>query len=399
MKSSPTYHYDAFISYSHKDKSWVRDVLLPILVKNGIKVIIDYRDFELGAPSVTEMERAVKNSWKTILVLTPNYIDSAWSEFESIMIATLDPAGRERRILPILLERCDIPVRISYLTFLDFSNPSNSKLQWTRLIEAFSKEVGATSPYSEKINYPDDVMPMPISKDIHNELRKVLIESDELATQTRLRAMFSDPRLSSFKASLPEASSVAERADLLIDFLVSRKLRSGESLVSMFLDVLRSKLDPSDSRIVAVEEVMELMKNPSGDFMTGDSKSRVSEVASPKIEGLEPADLELIRKILEEVRLGRVEQDRLRHMVDATARGMKYLLNHGIKINDPMVAKSLTSIQESAENNLSLEQQLELTLPLIPFLLEYKVNVGSGVDLREMWEELTARFTKSKDGE
>jgi len=395
MKILPTYDYDAFISYSHKDKVWVRDVLLPILVKNEIKVIIDYRDFEPGAPSITEMERAVKNSWKTILILTPNYINSAWSEFESIMIATLDPAGRERRILPILVEQCDIPLRINYLTFLDFSNLANSKLQWARLIAAFDKETTDTSSGTEKTRLPNEVMPMSISRDIHNELRKVLIDTDELATQTRLRAMFADPRLSSFKSGLPEASSVAERADLLIDFLISRKLRNGESLAGVFLDVLRSKIDPNDSRIVSVEKVIELMKNSSVNIMSGDPKLSANEIPFSKTGSLEPVDTELIRKILEEIRLGRVEQNNLRRIIDATARSMKYVMNHGVKVNDPEVAKSLASIQQSVDNGLSLEQQLELTLPLIPFLLEYKVNLGKGVDLREMWEELLARFTKN----
>ena len=41
------------------DKTWVRKVLLPRLKAEGLKVFIDYVDFQLGAPIVTEMERAV----------------------------------------------------------------------------------------------------------------------------------------------------------------------------------------------------------------------------------------------------------------------------------------------------------------------------------------------------
>ena len=35
-----------FISYSHKDKEWVKEYLLKNLEDNGIKCHIDYRDFE-----------------------------------------------------------------------------------------------------------------------------------------------------------------------------------------------------------------------------------------------------------------------------------------------------------------------------------------------------------------
>ena len=72
MSTSPEYKYDAFISYSHKDQNWVRNSLLATLQNNGVKVIIDFRDFEPGAPSVKEMERAVKTSRKTIVVLSPS---------------------------------------------------------------------------------------------------------------------------------------------------------------------------------------------------------------------------------------------------------------------------------------------------------------------------------------
>ncbi len=41
-----------FISYSHQNKDWVRNWLLPGLEKNGLRTHIDYRDFEIGVPSL-----------------------------------------------------------------------------------------------------------------------------------------------------------------------------------------------------------------------------------------------------------------------------------------------------------------------------------------------------------
>ncbi|MBN1979335.1 MAG: TIR domain-containing protein [Anaerolineae bacterium] len=127
--------YDAFISYSHRDKEWVRDWLLPRLEKEGLSVCADFRDFEPGAPSVTEMERAVQQSRKTLLVLTPNYLASEWAEFESILAATLDPAARERRVIPLLLEQCELPLRIRSLTYLDFAG-SDREFPLQRLLAA-----------------------------------------------------------------------------------------------------------------------------------------------------------------------------------------------------------------------------------------------------------------------
>ncbi len=136
MSEQEEYRYDVFISYSHADKAWVRGTLLPFLEAAGLEVIMDYRDFEPGAPSVTEMERAVLTSRKTLLVLTPAYLTSAWTEFETLMLQVLDPANRERRLIPLLKERCDLPLRIRYLTYVDFTDPEERDLAWTQLLTA-----------------------------------------------------------------------------------------------------------------------------------------------------------------------------------------------------------------------------------------------------------------------
>src|SRR5688572_4866602 len=94
------FKYDVFISYSHKDEEWVVNTLLPVLENAGLNVYIDYRDFEAGIPSLVNMENAVENSRHTITVLTPNWIDSEWSDFESLLTGTSDPAGRRKKLVP-----------------------------------------------------------------------------------------------------------------------------------------------------------------------------------------------------------------------------------------------------------------------------------------------------------
>jgi TIR domain len=43
--------YDVFISYSPADQVWVRGELLPRLEAAGLRVLVDYRDFAIGAPT------------------------------------------------------------------------------------------------------------------------------------------------------------------------------------------------------------------------------------------------------------------------------------------------------------------------------------------------------------
>ena len=136
---SPPYNYDVFISYSHSDQAWVTTDLLSKLEQKGLQVCIDYRDFEAGAPSVNEMRRAVTTSRKTLLVLTKNYLESAWTEFEVLMISTMDPANRQRRLIPLRKEECQLPDQIGYLTYVDFANPVDWEIEWRKLLTALQR--------------------------------------------------------------------------------------------------------------------------------------------------------------------------------------------------------------------------------------------------------------------
>jgi hypothetical protein len=90
-----------FISYSHNDKPWVKDYLLTGLEKNGIPCHIDYRDFEIGAASLINMERAVDTCAKTILVYTPNWVASEFTQVEGVMLQTESPMNFNKKMLPL----------------------------------------------------------------------------------------------------------------------------------------------------------------------------------------------------------------------------------------------------------------------------------------------------------
>jgi hypothetical protein len=130
--SNREFRYDAFISYSHTDVEWVRGRLLPVLEESGFSVAIDFRDFRAGATGVEEMQRCVMESKRTIAVLSPQYVLSEWSKFENVMAQVLDPGAIQRRLMPILQEACDIPLRLKILQYRDVR--SQSSADWALLI-------------------------------------------------------------------------------------------------------------------------------------------------------------------------------------------------------------------------------------------------------------------------
>lgn len=128
--------YDAFVSYSSKDLPWVKNVLLKRLEDGGLKVCIDFRDFVPGLSSIKNIERAILTSRKTILVITPDYLESSWTAFEAIRVHTADPANEKLRFIPILKEKCTVYLGYIPFTYLNFADPEDEDLEWGRLLAA-----------------------------------------------------------------------------------------------------------------------------------------------------------------------------------------------------------------------------------------------------------------------
>lgn len=138
--SQDEFRYDAFISYSGKDKTWVQDVLLLYLQQAKIRPCVDYSDFEIGAPAIDNMERAIEQSRRILLVLTPNWVSGQWTTFELLLAQMKDPASRLRRVLPLLVKPCELPDRLKVFTYLDLTEPREFDRQMQRLIHALQME-------------------------------------------------------------------------------------------------------------------------------------------------------------------------------------------------------------------------------------------------------------------
>jgi formylglycine-generating enzyme required for sulfatase activity len=134
--------YDVFVSYSHEDEQWVQKELLPRLNSAGLKVCIDSESyqpgepFEAGTPVIRAIEKAILVSHKTICVFSHTYRESEWCELEDILISSLDPSGRDKRLLPILLKPCELPQRIKARLYVDFTPLGAHDQAWGRLLAA-----------------------------------------------------------------------------------------------------------------------------------------------------------------------------------------------------------------------------------------------------------------------
>lgn len=146
------YKYDVFISYSHKDGDWVTQTLVPRLEAGGLKVCIDERDFIPGKAALLNMQDGIGGSRRILLVLSPHWVESRWTQFEAELARTDDPDGVKARTIPLLWRRCTLPEYLAVLTYVDFTRKQTLDLAWWTLL----KNLGVPE---EKIRAPKKVHP------------------------------------------------------------------------------------------------------------------------------------------------------------------------------------------------------------------------------------------------
>ncbi|XP_066135333.1 toll-like receptor 1 [Saccopteryx bilineata] len=81
-KLQNTFHFHAFISYSEHDSAWVKNELLPNIEKEDIRICLHERNFVPGKSIVENIINCIEKSYKSIFVLSPNFVQSEWCHYE-----------------------------------------------------------------------------------------------------------------------------------------------------------------------------------------------------------------------------------------------------------------------------------------------------------------------------
>ncbi len=122
--------YDVFISYSGDDTTWVHEKLVKFLESRGFNVLTN-KKFLGGSLSIEQMTIGVEKSRHVIAVLSQNFLQSSWTKFETAMAQTLNPDASFRKLIPVIIDSCEIPLNIRILHYRDLRN----KEEWEKLVE------------------------------------------------------------------------------------------------------------------------------------------------------------------------------------------------------------------------------------------------------------------------
>lgn len=126
MVNKTEYLYELYVAHAQADRAWVYGNLLPKLNLPS-ECIITSADLRPGAPWVDELERAVKGSRYTLLVLSPAFQADAGAKLSEQMASFLSTAEQQIRLIPLVKEECELSLGIEFRVRLDCTSAENCK--------------------------------------------------------------------------------------------------------------------------------------------------------------------------------------------------------------------------------------------------------------------------------
>jgi hypothetical protein len=117
-----------FLSHSSLDKPFVRR-LARELRQYGVKVWLDEAELLPGDSLFGKIESAITEMRYLAVVLSPNSVKSAWVTEELRMGQIRAIESREVVVLPILAQRCDVPLSLREKVWCDFTRSYEDGLQ------------------------------------------------------------------------------------------------------------------------------------------------------------------------------------------------------------------------------------------------------------------------------
>jgi len=133
--------YSVFVSYADEDDAWVEGYLLNALEEAGLTCHSEAM-FRLGVPRLIEFESAVKNSERTLLVISPAYLADNFVEFANLLFQSYGVDATLWPVVPIILNPVqELPMRLEMLGCLDATDATKQQEVIQRICEDFKKPV------------------------------------------------------------------------------------------------------------------------------------------------------------------------------------------------------------------------------------------------------------------
>ncbi len=146
--------YDVFVVHADApaDEAFVNGYLVPNLGLPPERVL-RLQTLELGQRITEEIERGVRSSRVTLVVLSVAFMEDQWAAFGEQLAAYASVARDVHGVLlPLLLEDCKLTMHVASLVKLDFHDPSRA---------SWDAEIGRLRGYLDRPAVPEPDFPCP----------------------------------------------------------------------------------------------------------------------------------------------------------------------------------------------------------------------------------------------
>ncbi|XP_038044303.1 uncharacterized protein LOC119719073 [Patiria miniata] len=141
-RNQGAFKYDFFISFSHIDHKWTVALVKRLEKEFNVRGNIRYRDYQLGAAIAENIAESVTNSYRTLIIMTPDSLRDQWCRYE-VQRAHMTNLQRPC-VVPIMLRPCLVPRELEHLTFIRCQKGQFKAEDWYRLGQSlcqFSQDV------------------------------------------------------------------------------------------------------------------------------------------------------------------------------------------------------------------------------------------------------------------
>ena len=116
---------DFFVSYTSADRPWAEWIAWE-LEQAGYSTIVQAWDMQPGSNFVVEMHQATRMAGRTIMVLSPAFLESPYCTAEWAAALREDPTGKQRKLVPVRVRPCDPEGLLGAVVYIDVVGLSES---------------------------------------------------------------------------------------------------------------------------------------------------------------------------------------------------------------------------------------------------------------------------------
>lgn len=127
------YTYDVFISHSGNDREFVLGLAID-LKRAGLRVWLDQWDLRPGDSIATAVQQALEESRFLLVVMSPDYFQSAWTQQEWQYMLASEMEGGGVRVIPLLYRDCEVPVSLQMKQWVDLRDQNEYQFVLDRLV-------------------------------------------------------------------------------------------------------------------------------------------------------------------------------------------------------------------------------------------------------------------------